>query len=644
MITTVFDASKDHPHRLLYSGSIHNALAHLLPGEFFFIEKETEFLKKLHEILPIFKWSEWEGSSHTISLFLLTRHRHNAAKFFYEMISRWLLPGYRLNISCFFATDFMFPEISSEIYILSEVVISLESVQDLERVRSYLPLLESEIKFGLISVYHANRILEIKGLSADEKTSLIQERIASLLEKRPKDFDSDIFTQMQHFLVMCGEEFKTARSYEHMSRIIYVFYFFHKTLRSKVETNSEQRFVLVKLSKTLLHFPLGVKKVLCVFIGLNFLNDNEMFEQRHLVRVLKSLVSMTRPIEDSYFSSSLKEEKIQILYLEVEKSDSEDFSLQEMRWLKLQLQDEVRSGVEKLKRPVFMPRNEEEIMRNIITLSKQLQYPKDMPQVIISFDEQTELELSFTIILVRILNGSVPSIHEFFEMSSSRVKFIPDRVKKIGTLRKKYVKEATVFRVIIPALDFIRPDHSIDLFKARQEVLTKLQQIVGEVRDYNGGMIAKQHEQFLTLKSLFPSIEQREDLLLENLFHSIFPVELRSVLNPLLIKTFFIMLLALIEKKDEGDLRTIETDAIFCVFFYQDPAVKQNIMENIEKLHLSSFQLITISLRVFEAVYFGYILRETDQEIRNRFLMTLERALDICHERGIMVGRSGGIF
>ena len=223
-----------------------------------------------------------------LSIFLLCRHRINGVKFFYEMISRWLMPGKRPNISSFFATDFKLPEISSEVFTMSEIVITLESGADLELIRHQLPILESEIRLGLMSVYHANRILEIKGLSADEKTSLIQERIASLLERRPKDFDHDIFAQMQHFLIMCSEEFKAVREYAHMSRIIYVFYLFIKTLRDQIEKHSGQRFIHVKLSKTYLHLPFGLKKVVGIFVALNFLNDTELFEERHLVRVLTS--------------------------------------------------------------------------------------------------------------------------------------------------------------------------------------------------------------------------------------------------------------------------------------------------------------------------------------------------------------------
>lgn len=643
LITTVFDSEKDHPHSLLHSGSIHSTLMRLLPPDFSFSgreweESEEEFLGELHRILPIFKWIEWKESSryearfssksYCISLFLVNLHRRNAAKFFYEMISRWLLPGKRLNISSFFATDFRFPELTDELFTISEMVISFEALHELELVRCYLPILESEIKLGLISVYHAHRILEIKGLSSDEKTSLIQERIASLLEKRPKDFDYDIFSQMQHFLVMCGEEFKAVRSYGHMSRIIYIFYFFHKMLKEQSEKSPEHRHVLVKLSKTHLHLPLGMKKVLGVFVGLNFLNDNEMFEERHLIRVLKTLVTECEPVEESYFSSAFKEAKIQLLYIEIERRDAGNFSLEDMRTLRMSLQDGVRNGVEKWMRPVFMPRNEEEVMRNIITLSQQLRYPKDLPQVIISFDAQTEFELSFTLILLRILSGGELSVQELFEKANTSLKFIPDRVKRIGVIRRKYIKEATVFRVVVSALDFIRPDHSVDLFRARQEIISELQRIVGEVRDYNGGMIAKQYEQFSALRALFPAMEKREDLLLENVFHSIFPVELRSVLEPALIKIFFTMLLELIEGKKIGHICKKEEEAAFIVFSYQDVFVKQKIHTAVSELHLPSSQLITISLPVSDSFYFGYIFWEEEKELQDKFLNTLERVLD----------------
>lgn len=632
-ISTVFDQANDSPHSLLYNGSIRNALQRLLHPDFFFSEDSGELLEQLARQLPMIKWSEWGNCSSNLSVFLFCRHRVNGVKFFYEMISRWLLPGRRLNISSFFATDFKLPEMTEETFIISEIVITLNNAEDLELTRYQLPILESEIRLGLLSVYHANRILEIKGLSADEKTSLIQERIASLLERRPADFDHDIFIQMQHFLVMCSEEFKAVREYTHMSRIIYVFYLFIKTLRDQVENYPGQRFIHVKLSKTYLHLPFGLKKVIGLFVVLNFLNDNELFEERHFASVLKNHFPDLSIIEDSFFSRTSKEDHSQLLYLEVEKESKCDFSLLEMKQIKERLPHEIRNGIEKLTQPLFMPRNEEEVMRNIITLSRQLRFSRDLPQVIITFDELKDAELFFTVIWLKVLKPSDLPLHELFEKCDSFIKFIPDRIKKVGMIRNKYPKEATVFRMRFAAQPFLRPDQSVDLFKARQALVHELYKTFGEFRDYNGGMIAKQHEQFLTLKGLFNHLDRNEELLLENFFHSIFPIELRSLFNPLPLKKLFNMLLKAIGKNRETGPRAAafyQVDAQYCYFVlcYDSSQLKERAIEAVRSLQIPSFQLLTVALQAFETSYLAYIYLEEEGKQRENFLNGVCRYLE----------------
>ena len=80
----------------------------------------------------------------------------------------------------------------------------------MEEARSNLHSVETEIRLGVVSNYHARRILEFKGLSTDGKTAMIQEKIGSLIQSHSKDFDQGIFSQMQHFFVTCREDFKNA--------------------------------------------------------------------------------------------------------------------------------------------------------------------------------------------------------------------------------------------------------------------------------------------------------------------------------------------------------------------------------------------------------------------------------------------------
>jgi hypothetical protein len=639
-VSCVFDDDQNSLHSLLYSGSIRNTLMKLLPMDFFFSEEASEeLILEFNRLLPILKWMEWGDQNQYVSIFLLCRHRVNGVKFFYEMISRWLLPGKRPNICSFFSTDFKLPDLMNETFTICEVVISLDNPLDKELTHRQLPILENEIRLGLISVYHASRILEIKGLSADEKTSNIQERIVSLLEKRPRDFDHDIFMQMQHFLVMCSEEFKAIREYAHMSRIIYVFYLFRKILKSQMERFPMQRFVHVKLSKTYLHLPFGLKKVLGIFVAVNLQGNNELFEERHIVAVLQNQFPQLSIIHDSFFSRSSKEERIQLLYLEMKKEDETDFSLAEMKQMKERLSEEIRNGIEKVTRPLFMPRNEEEVMRNIIILSNQLKFSRDLPQVVIAFDEQTEGELVFTVIWIRVLKSSDAALREVFERNASFLKFIPDRVKKVGLLRKKYPKEATVFRVRLANSVFLRADHSVDLFKARQAVVQELQRLLGEFRDYNGGMIAKQHEQFLALRSLFSSsLDRKEELLLENFFHSIFPIELRSLFNLQLLKNLFSMLLEGIQKfretggKEDVFLESHDHLSCYLLFSYSELSHKERIIEGLKTLQIPSSQLLTLSLQVSETAYLGYIYLEENGEKRDSFLNVVGRGWGSCKQ------------
>jgi hypothetical protein len=626
-ISTVFDHDKDSPHNILHSSSIRNRLTRLLPKNFFLFDDTSDAqLKEFSTLLPIVKSVEWGEENLQLSIYLLSCHRINGVKFFYEMISRWLLPGKRLSISSFFATDFSFLGLPSQLFTLCEIVISLENSAGLDLVRQQLPIIESEIRMGLVSVYHASKILEIKGLSADEKTSLIQERIAALLERRPKDFDHDIFAQMQHFLVMCGEEFRSVREYVHMSRIIYVFYLFRKALKNQMEKSPGQRFIHVKASKAILHLPFGLRKVLGVFAALNFLGDNELFEERHLMGALKSQFSELCVIEGSFFSRFFKEEETQLLYLEVEKGDGTDFSLAEVKWIKEKLPDEIKNGIEKLTRPLFMPRNEEEVMRNIITLSHQLKFARDLPQVIINFDEQAGSELVYTVIWLRVLKEGDFAIQDLFEGSDTFLKFYSDRIKRVGLLRKKHPKEATVFRLKFATHSFLRTDHSVDLFKARQAIVCQLQRILGEFRDYNGGMIAKQHEQFVALKKLYPYLDRNEGLLLENFFHSIFPIELRSLFNPFYLKNFFSLLLEAVQKNKDNSsgvcmiLQTSDSACCYFLFCSKDSCLKEKAMECAKFLQIPSSKLLTIDLEHLETFYLGGIYLEEDEERRNHFL------------------------
>ena len=143
------------------------------------------------------------------------------------------------------------------------------------------------------------------------------------------------------------------------------------------------------------------------------------------------------------------------LYIEVEKNQGE-FSEQEISLLKRELPGDLKDRIEQTMHPIFMPRNDEEIMRNILALSQQVKFLRDIPQVVISFDEQTGEHLFFTVIIVRVLKLRDKPLQELFSSSEGQVQFIHERSKNVGLIRKKYIKEAQVFRLKLSKEKYLR--------------------------------------------------------------------------------------------------------------------------------------------------------------------------------------------
>ena len=637
-IITVFD---EHIHGTnnssLYKVVIQNTLRKTLPVQFFsYTGEERENREDQHEylnsILPYTTYTPCETVPTNISFFSIAKYRASAFKFFYEMISRWLVPGKRMNVLLMYAADFSFPELSRDIYTVCEVMIQVQTQEDLEVLQHHLPIIQTEINLGVRSAYYARRILEIQGLSSDEKTALIQEHITSLIDRLPRHFDYDVFTEMQHVLVICRDDFKAAREIRHLSRIISIQYLFRKDLRAAVKKAPEKRYLRLKLFKANLHQGSEKKKVLAIIVGVNFLREKEIFEQSHLLKAIQNYIPQAKSVENSFFANQKVQENICTLYLEIEKSNDEEFTAEEMSDLRRELPTDLEGRIEHLMHPVFMPRNEEEIMRNILSLSNQIKYLRDIPQVFISFDEQTHRDIYFTIILVRVVKAKSISIWEMFRNSNTLLAYIHDRCKTVGYIRKKNKKEATVFRVKLRKDQFLRRDHSIDLNKARQAVVDELTSIMGEFRDFNGGMISKQNEMLCSLRGLLKNTVKYNDLLLENFFYSLNPVIMRTVLEPESLKKLFLMLLDAISEgffKEESYSMKIEkeSDFVYVMIAAESGQIEEAVSRKIGSFQIQSAVLASSCVHVYDTPYLGYVYRCDDPIKQHQFCKLIQNTV-----------------
>ncbi len=599
----------------------------------FFLDSNLDQLKSfLEESLPLVKHSELtpESNQSTLTITMLCKKREGAGPFFYDLTSRWLVPHKKKGARLFFIADFHFKFLAEE-FTLAEAVLILENKTEREEAIKNLRAILTEIKLGVVSDFHASRILQFKGLSYDRKTTLIQDKIASLIQSRSKDFGKSILSHMQHFLVTCSEEFKTQRDYHHISRIISTLFFMQGLLKQRLTAESERRHVLVKFLKTKVLLGERVKEVLGVIVGLNFLKEHEVFEKKHLLSAIKNYAPTAIDVPSSYFVEKDSDAPIQTLYLEIEKENNLDFTSDEISQLRLKLADQLKEHVELLQQKVFMPRNEEEIVRGIVALSHQLKYVQDLPQVIISFDEQSETELCFSVILLRVLRMKSSPIAELFKQHTGGARFVLDRVKKVGVIRRKYLKEVNVFRLFLPTENFLRADHSVDLNQARIAAMDTLNQVLGEVRDYNGGLIYKQNEAYHQLVAALGELNQSTLFLLEKFFFGIRPSEMVATTATPVLKSLFLMLLNAIKreeariKKRSDYLFKKEKNALYLIIPFYDQNQKRNLKEKIAMNFLSN--VLSFDLSYHEISYLGFILFAEDGVRAKNFLKLLQGAL-----------------
>jgi hypothetical protein len=580
--------------------------------------------------LPVIATSTVKSPPFNLSLYLLCKKKGNPAKFFSEMVSKWLIPGKLLNSSLSLSVDFKFQQIPDMLYTLVEIQFLVERQWDCEMMLRNFDALIQEIRLGVSSTYHAHRVLEMRGLSGNEKIGLIQEGITHLIERFPERFDYDIFSMMQQCFVISREQFKVVRECHYLVRVISSLYLLRKNLLLKVEKFPQKRQIALLFKRGRLHFPLGTKSVLGVFVGLNFLRENEVFAKKHLVRAIQILIPHIKPVEESYLEIEEVDYSVHLLYLEIEKEDKEPFTIEEVQRLRNELADHLKGRIEYLLRPIFMPRNEEEVIRHIIVLSHQLKYVKDLPQVVISFEEQTDKQLNFTVILVRVLGESSEAVSILIKKIQPHYEVVIERERQVGMIRNKYSKEAFVMRIGLPSLPFLREDDSVDLYAARREVLSEIQKAFGEVRDFNGGMISKQAEAFLALKKMLGSLAFQHKLLLEHFFHSLYPIECRSTLNPRILKQLFLLLIEIHKEKRRRyalSFASEEEYQLVLIDFYE-VGLKQKVLDGIHQLGILSRQLVHMHLQTVDGVYLGYIYLEEDEDKKVVFLNTLKAILD----------------
>lgn len=638
-IVQAFVSEQESERHALYSTAVCNTLMALLPKQLLHCllnpamgreAKQSLFEKKL----PLLHHTVSGHCPYHVSFFLLSIYRSSSFKFFFEMISRWLIPGKRLNVVLIFASDFHLPQVSEELYTLCEIMVRVDNLKDLEEIEQALPLLESEICLGTASTYYARRILEIRGMSIDEKAAQIHEQMVHLIKRFPALFTPDIYNEMQHLMVTCSDGFKEQRTVSHLGRLIAAYTYFRSALNKVSATTPQRRHLLIKtIPGTLLDPKANLRRVLGVLVAVHFANEAEGIEKQHIYRTIQQYLPGALLVAGSFLTDYRAAERSSLLYLEVETADGSLWPLEQLNVLRTRLARDLQHHIQQPIHPVFNPRNEEEMMRNLLALAQQVQHPQDLPQLFLSFEEQSYSHLFFIVLIVRVHQEGNSTIQEQFASSQSFLDYLHEQNRILGPIRKKRVKDATIFRVRLEKNAFVRLDQSIDLTEVRQQVFMELQRILGKLRDYNGGMISKQTQILDDLRNLLEAERKVNPFFLNRFFYSLTPTITRHAFPlPVLLHLYCLMMQCAEQEDVTGEIKAPSLTDDTPTFLYIALMVEESelnttlhtqLQSTLTRLKVPATSLASASFRLSEAIFFGCVYRGENPLVREALLKAM---------------------
>ncbi len=424
---------------------------------------------------------------------------------------------------------------------------------------------------GILAYQDKENVLN--GEPMDCLASLHNAILNKVKRKYPNSIDSEVLLELNRFLVMPSFGFKKQRAARHVLKIAYSHFLISREIIRLNKLFPERKHVQLRVIKQQLLFPFGKKAVLGLALGVGLNEKYELLRENHLLQSVLACLPNISVVQRSFYMCHDFHENIRLIYAELMKADLSDFSSEEIAILKQLLPQELESRIEKLSPTLFTTQNEEEILKSVSILGRELRYVTDPPQVMIFFDEQTEAKLLFSVIIVRTLKKGMT---EWKKVSSDDVKCEQSRSQITGHLQKKYPKEVVILRLGVPIVpSFLRTNASINLYLAREKVASFITAQIGEFRDYNGGIILTRRHLLSQLKEQFST--HNLDFI-ESIFHSIIPLKMQVILPLAAIATLIDLFLEGMKRQfaSKGDY-CLKTDAdsqyIFVTVQSKDPTL-----------------------------------------------------------------------
>jgi oligopeptide transport system substrate-binding protein len=453
-------------------------------------------------------------------------------------------------------------------------------------------------------------------------------KIFKLLKRRqqrfPKIYDRDLlFETGMRTLVEINTSSFLRKELKKLAHLICLQYH----LRHKFQSlKSEQYTLSVKLS----WLKIEGSDTFGIAIGVNVESSYDILEEKHVSRAVVNLLPGIRIIPESFYCCRERDRSFLFCYLEIEKLRGNNFTSKDINLLRLKLPNELKQNIQSLTSSLLFSSNEEEAYKSAVRLAEELKSENDLPQVIILFQSQIQEVLLFRVILVRVRKkNTLPFCSENPSLPSS-CHLTLEKVLSLTTFPKGNIKEAILFSLEVECTLFLGKNWSIDLDRARNYVAKLVEQIFGNFRDYNGGLLSQQSKQLEQIKRHLRRKYENCHLLIQDIFHSLRPTSFQALLNLSTAYRLFSFVNSRIRTCEAKIERKIEGNSLFLLVkiptsFSHNTLLKE--LRNMQKeIHSSGYSFFE-----YEGEYYLCFV-DLDISLRSNILTKLEHMMQKISE------------
>ncbi len=448
--------------------------------------------------------------------------------------------------------------------------------------------------------------------------SEVSSELKHWLHRFPQGDNTRLFDHFSLLFLSAKNEFLDHREPHHLSRIILSLLIIEQKIERLLTQFPESRHIEFKTFPATLFYPFSSKKVLGCLIGAYLPDSYDRFDEQALVAALQKIIGPIRLIPEGVYRHPTKNKNLHLLYVELEKRET-FFTLHQRKTLQAELKEQLLRTIPKLFPAVFMRRNQEEVFKNILLLSQQIDSLNDLPQVMISLEEQTPEEIVFLITLVAVAKKEQPLL---FDPS-----FIIERSQVVRSLTTGESLRAYLLRLSLTRNpELFRSDGSLNFYSAREKTSKKLQEVLGEFRDCNGGLLLKQGELLQNLREAFPTITAEDPELIENFFYSLSPLEKQATLSRSPLQHFFSFFLEATHLPSPLDytLRCHETHDLFFISVQSSSlSIREALLSLITHPSVCDKDIISSTITIGESFYFTCMLVQSKDSDRQTIIQLI---------------------